>query len=129
MLKRTVMLIKHPKHLDVTKRGRPRKARLRAEGTPGRKAMPARQAEEIRQRLKQFVADRVGTAYELVEAYGLSRSTVNAWFAGTSRAVPDVKSLQPLIDLGLSLDWLYTGRGHSLRVDASESPLDTFRSM
>lgn len=109
----------------TTKRGNPRKRRRT--GVPGRKALPKRVAARVRQNLKQFVTEEYGTQYELVQAEGISRSTAAGWFGVKSRA-PDIQSLWPLIQRGLSLDWLFTDHGYMrrIKVRADADPSEVF---
>jgi transcriptional regulator with XRE-family HTH domain len=111
-----------------TKRGRPRRGR---QGAPsqGRKKLEAGLGKAVRVRLRQYVEETYQTQYEVREAFGIARSTAAAWFGKTSETIPDIGSIWPLVELGLSLDWLFTGEGHPQRLRDSSAPRETFTSV
>ena len=82
--------------------------------SPGRSRLPAKQAREVSDRLRTWYRRHFGSQSEFAEALGIAESTVSGWFGGQRRA-PDPRSLAILADLGLSLDWLFTGEGPESR--------------
>jgi hypothetical protein len=76
-------------------------------------------ADAIRKRLDRYVTERYGSRYRLARHFegrnGVSRlplSTINGWFKESTKRVPNAMTLAPLVEEGLSLDWLLTGIGY-----------------
>lgn len=67
----------------------------------------------ISERLTLFVQKQGKSVTQLAKEIGVSQRGLNSIVNGTSQ--PSSKTLVPLLDLGLSLDWLYTGEGDMLR--------------
>ncbi len=82
----------------------------------------------MRARLRAFIEQEFGTLYQLHRRLGVKLSTANGWLG---KKLPGLASLTPLVAYGLSLDWLYRGKG-LMRYEppapaAERRPAKTFR--
>ena len=67
----------------------------------------------VSERLREFVDFQKKSITQLSKEIGVSQNGLNAAVNGKTQ--PSSKMLIPLSELGLSIDWLYTGEGSMIR--------------
>jgi transcriptional regulator with XRE-family HTH domain len=94
-----------------TKRGRTRKDR-QPRSRRGRQQVPLDVARAISVRLRAYVKSEYETLFELREALGLPKSTLQGWLSRSAPRVPDTAALLALAkEARISLNWLLLGVG------------------
>jgi hypothetical protein len=89
---------------------------LRDEERPGAagEKVPVGTTEEIRKRLLLFVNELFDSWGEMERTTGIPHTTAVAW-KRRGASLPSTENLMKLAQVGLSLDWLATGRGQMQR--------------
>ena len=112
--------------MSLAKRKTGRRGSTRQYGEQGgRKVLAARYATPIGERLRAFVRQLHGSLYAGARALGITRAKLSNWGKpnkGGNVTAPDLASLAPLVERGLSLDWLWHGKGLPLWHDPGEVP-------
>lgn len=92
-------------------RGRTKRGRVRKDRQPrsrrGRQQVPLDDAKAISARLRGYVKSEYETLFELREALGLPKSTLQGWLSRAAPRVPDTAALLGLAkEARISLNWL-----------------------